>query len=58
MSFREGIKVGRESFIGAGIVVSQNIPEGSYVTGQWDLKIVRNTSHTLSSERDSMRKKL
>ncbi len=57
-SFMPGIKVGRGSFIGAGIVVSQNIPKGSYVTGQWDFKIVPNTFHTLSSERESMRKKL
>ena len=41
-SFMPGIKVGSNSFIGAGIVVDQDIPESSFVTGQWDLKIKPN----------------
>lgn len=41
-SFMPGIKIGSNSFVGAGIVVAQDIPEGSYVAGRWELKIRPN----------------
>lgn len=41
-SFMPGVKVGSNSFIGAGIVIAQDILENSYVTGTWDLKIKQN----------------
>ena len=42
-SFMPGVKLGSNSFIGAGIVVGQDIPGGSYVTGKWELKIKPNS---------------
>lgn len=41
-SFMPGIKVGANSFVGAGIVVAKDIPECSYVTGDWTLKMKEN----------------
>lgn len=41
-SFMPGVKVGSNSLIGAGVVVAQNIPENSFVTGEWSLKIREN----------------
>lgn len=41
-SFMPGVKIGSNSFIGAGITVAQDIPEGSYVTGDWTLKMRPN----------------
>lgn len=41
-SFMPGIKVGSNSFVGAGIVVGQDVPENSYVTGEWHLKVKEN----------------
>lgn len=42
VSFMPGVKIGANSFVGAGIVVGQDVPEGSYVTGKWELKIKPN----------------
>lgn len=41
-SFMPGIKLGSNSLIGPGIVVNQNIEEGSYVRGEVTLKISAN----------------
>lgn len=41
-SFMPGVKVGSDSFIGAGIVVAQDIPDSSFVSGDWELKIKPN----------------
>jgi len=41
-----GIKVGSNSFVGAGIVVGQDIPGNSYVTGEWHLKVKENRENT------------
>ena len=41
-SFMPGVKVGANSFVGAGIMVSEDIPEGSFVRGEWKLKISKN----------------
>lgn len=42
-SFMPGVKIGSNSFIGAGIVVAQDVPEGSFVRGDWKLKITENS---------------
>lgn len=36
-SFMPGVKVGSNSFVGAGIVVAHDVPEGSFVRGKWEL---------------------
>lgn len=41
-SFMPGVKVGSDSFIGAGIVVAQDIPDKSFVKGDFALKITEN----------------
>lgn len=51
-SFMPGVKVGSNSFVGAGITVSQDIPENSFVTGEWKLKVKPNR------EKISVRKKI
>ena len=56
--FMPGIKIGSESFIGAGIVVAQDIPEKSYVRGDWKLKISENKGSFSEEMREMMRKKL
>lgn len=42
-SFMPGVKVGSNSFVGAGIVVAEDVPEGSFVRGDWKLKISENS---------------
>lgn len=41
-SFMPGVKVGSNSFVGAGITVAQDIPENHFVRGEWKLKISEN----------------
>lgn len=41
-SFMPGVKIGPGSLIGAGIVVAEDIPRNSYVTGDWKLKVREN----------------
>lgn len=42
VSFMPGIKIGSDSFIGAGITVAQDIPDASFVTGTHTLSIKPN----------------
>ncbi|MBI5413617.1 NTP transferase domain-containing protein [Candidatus Peregrinibacteria bacterium] len=42
VSFMPGVKIGSNAFVGAGIVVAQDVPEASFVTGSWELKIKPN----------------
>lgn len=42
-SFMPGVKVGSNSFVGAGIVVAEDVPESSFVRGDWKLKITKNS---------------
>ncbi|MBT3704270.1 NTP transferase domain-containing protein [Candidatus Peregrinibacteria bacterium] len=57
-SFMPGVRVGGESFVGAGIVVAEDIPEKSFVRGKWDLKISENKGEFSEEMREMMRKKL
>ncbi|MFH1284728.1 MAG: NTP transferase domain-containing protein [Candidatus Peregrinibacteria bacterium] len=41
-SFMPGVKIGGGSFIGAGIVVGEDIEEDSFVRGKFELKISKN----------------
>ncbi len=41
-SFMPGVKIGGGSFVGAGIIVNQNVPEKSFVRGEVKLKITPN----------------
>jgi len=57
-SFMPGVRVGGESFIGAGIVVGEDIEAKSFVRGKWDLKISENKGKFSEEMREMMRKKL
>lgn len=56
-SFMPGIKVGSNSFIGAGFVIDRDIPKDSYVLGKSELKITKNKTKNLPS-RENLKKKL
>lgn len=56
-SLMPGIKIGSGSFVGAGIVVSENIPDDSFVRGKWELKITGNKA-SVGYSREEMKKKL
>lgn len=43
-SFMPGVKIGSDSFVGAGIVVGEDVPPESYVTGEFKLKIRPNNA--------------
>ncbi|PKL36597.1 hypothetical protein CVV38_01705 [Candidatus Peregrinibacteria bacterium HGW-Peregrinibacteria-1] len=38
-----GVKIGSNSYIGAGITIAQDIPDNSFARGSWELKISENT---------------
>ncbi len=57
-SFMPGIKVGGDSFIGAGIIIAENIPLKSFVRGKWELKISGNKVRADAAGRDEIKKKL
>ena len=57
-SIMPGVKIGSGSFIGAGVVIAQNIPEKSFVRGSWDLKISENHSSVENVDRSNYKKNL
>ena len=57
-SFMPGVKVGGDSFIGAGIVIAKNIPKKSFVRGDWNLKISENKASADVSGRDKIKNNL
>lgn len=56
-SFMPGVKIGADSFIGAGIVIAENIPEKSFVRGSFELKISENKTE-IGSDRSEFKNKL
>lgn len=57
-SFMPGIKIGRNVCIGAGIVIGEDIEDGTFVTGKTELKKYKNTLDVASINREAMKKKL
>ncbi len=57
-SFMPGVKVGSGSFVGAGIVVGQDVENGKYVVGDWNLKIADNRATLDEDAREKMRKEM
>lgn len=41
-SFMPGVKIGSNSFVGAGITLGEDVPKGSFARGDWKLKISLN----------------
>ncbi len=50
-SFMPGVRIGSNCAIGAGIVISEDVPENSYVSGEYSLKIVSNKVKILPRNR-------
>ena len=57
-SFMPGVKIGGNSFIGAGIVVSQDIDSNSFVRGTFELKISKNKEDVGGLSRSDLKNKL
>lgn len=57
-SFMPGVKIGRNSMVGAGIVVAADVEEGKYVYGKTELIVKDNTSKLSPAVRAEMQKKL
>lgn len=51
-SFMPGIKIGSNSFIGAGFVIDRDIDPESYVIGKSELKITKNKAKKLPSRKN------
>lgn len=58
ISFMPGVKVGEGAFVGAGIVVPKDVPDNSFVTGNWDLKIRENKAAVNQKTRAEMKMSL
>jgi NDP-sugar pyrophosphorylase family protein len=57
-SFMPGVRIGNNSFIGAGIVVSQDVPDQQFVYAKTEL-IMKENKHSLSvSAREKLKKML
>lgn len=57
-SIMPGIKIGADSFIGAGVNVSSDVPEESFVTAETKLTIVKNTKSVRNVSRENYKKEL
>lgn len=57
-SFMPGVKVGSNCFIGAGIVLSQDVEDNKYVYGRTELIMKENTAKLDNKKREIMKKKL
>lgn len=57
-SLMPGIKIGGGSFVGAGIVVAEDVPEKSFVRGEWKLKISENREDIGGMDRGNFKKNL
>lgn len=57
-SFMPGIKIGNNSFIGAGITVAQDIPDGTFVYAKTELMMKPNQAKLDTKQREKMKNKL
>lgn len=57
-SLMPGVRIGSGSFIGAGLVIAQDIEENSFVRGSWELKISKNNVDVSKIGREEFKKKL
>ena len=58
VSCMPGIKIGSDSFVGAGITVADDIPEERFVYGETNLTITKNTKSVRGISRDLYKKKI
>jgi NDP-sugar pyrophosphorylase family protein len=57
-SFMPGVKIGNNCFIGAGIIVAQDIEDGKFAYGKTELTIKDNTAKTDTQKRKQMKRKI
>jgi len=57
-SIMPGIKVGNGSFVGPDIIVSENVPDNSFVRGIFEVKVSSNKDDASKTDRSDMKKKL
>lgn len=57
-SIMPGVKIGADSFIGAGISVSSDVPEESFVTAETKLTITKNTKSVRNASREKYKKEI
>lgn len=57
-SLMPGIKIGNNCFVGGGISIAQDIPDGMYVYGTWELTMKPNIASIAPSAREQMMRKL
>ncbi len=57
-SIMPGVKIGSNSFLGAGIVIPKNIDDNSFVRASWELKISENKENVENIERENFKNKL
>ena len=53
-----GVKIGRDCFVGADVVLSQDLPDGSYCVVKQKLKIAKNRTKVSMEVRDKFHKKV
>jgi UDP-N-acetylglucosamine diphosphorylase / glucose-1-phosphate thymidylyltransferase / UDP-N-acetylgalactosamine diphosphorylase / glucosamine-1-phosphate N-acetyltransferase / galactosamine-1-phosphate N-acetyltransferase len=51
-SLMPGVKVGADSFVGAGVILAEDVPDGSFVRAKVELKISKNKGKV--TKRDSL----
>ncbi len=57
-SLMPGVRIGGGSFIGAGIVVPEDVSENSFVRGEWKLKVSENRENIGGMDRGDFKNKL
>jgi bifunctional UDP-N-acetylglucosamine pyrophosphorylase/glucosamine-1-phosphate N-acetyltransferase len=57
-SIMPGTKVGNGSFVGPDIIVSENVPDDSFIRGIFEVKISKNKDDAAKIDREEMKKKL
>ncbi|MEK7065444.1 MAG: acetyltransferase, partial [Patescibacteria group bacterium] len=55
-SIMPGVKIGADSFIGAGISVPSDVPQESFVTGETKLTITKNKRTVRNASRERYKK--
>jgi len=57
-SFMPGVKIGAGAMVGAGIVIGEDIGDGKFVRGKWELKVCENKAILNDDAREKMRNNL
>lgn len=58
VSLMPGVKIGNNCFLGGGIAVAKDVPDGKFVYGKWELIMKDNTAKVDPSAREMMMRRL